>query len=202
MRCRALPRREIRRRGLGAAFAQLPHAELAVEQFTGLRRTSTHHALRRTLALAAPRARSRQAQYLDQRLSAPRQLRHRRARLRSLPLGHRPHAERRRGRSPCLDRFDLAEPRPASDRASDHRARHAGSRARRAARRLHPRRHAGSIIPRGSFGSITSSLPLKDLGRAPCHLPPKFLRRSRRRLGREPKPCSSSLSRPGLRSRQ
>ncbi len=56
--------------------------------------------------------------HLDQRLSAPRQLCDRRARLRSLPLGHRPHAEGWRGRSPGVDRVDLARACAARDRNS------------------------------------------------------------------------------------
>ena len=71
-----------------------PHAELAVDQFTGLVKD-----LNQTIRFAGLVARRRRRRgdggrgvHLDQRLSAPRQLCERCARLRSLPLVDRPDA--------------------------------------------------------------------------------------------------------------
>ena len=87
-----------------------PFAELAVDQFAGLVKDLNQTIRFAGLALGgAEGAITAGARlHLDQRLSASRQLCERRARLRSLPLEHRPDAEGGRGRPSRVDRVDLA----------------------------------------------------------------------------------------------
>ena len=136
-----------------------PHAELAVEQFTGLvEGPQSHHALRRA---CARRRRGRDhggsRMHMDQRLSAPRELRQRRARLRPLPLGHRPHA-----RKTARAIFSSGSPRsrrascrlrPSSRPSCSARR---VSRSPRRPRSSSPSARRGSIMPGVSFVSTTS----------------------------------------------
>ena len=131
---RAVPQRQIRRGGLGAARAQFP---LRRSRRRPIHRPGEGPQRHDQICRACGGRRRRgddggRRLHLDQRLSAPRQLCDRRARLRSLSLEHRPDAEGRRGRPAPVDRLDLAGALAARDETPDHRARHAGIEACRA----------------------------------------------------------------------
>ena len=194
---RAVPEREIRRGGLGAARAQLPvrrarrrpihrpgegpHANDQICRACGGRRRRGDDGGRRL--------------HLDQRLSAPRQLCDRRPRLRSLPLEHRPDAEGRRGRPSPVDRVDLARACAARDETADHRARHARIEACRASLPYSfPWARRVSITPGASSASIMSCrCRSRTLAEPICRALPKCFRPSKRRFrSGVPTPCSSS----------